>query len=114
MYSLKNTLPVIFGAIFWRKLIAYTLLFIIGYFLRNFLILFFITFLFAYIFLELGKFLAQKIHDWGLRGKTNRAHLIAQKYATANIVITALYIIFIGILVFIFVNIIPQIATELK
>lgn len=53
MTSLKTLLPLIFGEIFWKKLIAYTLLLLLGYALRDFLVLFFVTFLFAYIFLEL-------------------------------------------------------------
>jgi predicted PurR-regulated permease PerM len=114
MFSLKNLLPLIFGEIFWKKIIAYTLLFFIGYLLRDFLVLFFVTFLFAYIFLELGTYLSHKIHDWGMRGKADRAHQIARKYATANIVITSLYIIFIGIVIFIFVNILPQIGGEIN
>lgn len=40
--------------------------------------------------------------------------MIARKYATANIVITGLYIIFVGILVFIFINILPQIGGEIR
>jgi predicted CDP-diglyceride synthetase/phosphatidate cytidylyltransferase len=40
--------------------------------------------------------------------------MIARKYATVNIVITALYIIFVGILIFIFVNILPQIGGEIN
>ena len=62
--NLKSLVPIIFGEIFWKKVIAYTLLFFIGYLLRDFLILFFVTFLFAYIFLELGTYLAHMIHDW--------------------------------------------------
>ncbi|GAB0174265.1 MAG: AI-2E family transporter [Candidatus Altimarinota bacterium] len=113
MFTLKNALPIIFGPVFWRKLIAFSILFLIGYSLNNFIILFFITFLFAYIFLELGTYLAQKIHTWGTHGKGDRAHLLARKYATVSIVITGLYVVFIGILVFIFVNIIPQIGGEI-
>lgn len=60
----------------------------IGYLLTDFLVLFFVTFLFAYIFLELGTYLAHKIHEWGLHGKADRMHTLARKYATTNIVIT--------------------------
>ena len=112
--NLKSLLPIIFGEVFWKKMIAYTLLFLIGYALRDFLILFFITFLFAYIFLELGTYLSHIIHDWGVRGKADTAHVLAKKYATANIVITSLYIIFIGIVIFIFANILPQIGSEIQ
>lgn len=37
MVTLKTALPVIFGPIFWRKLIAYLTLFVIGYSLSDFL-----------------------------------------------------------------------------
>jgi predicted PurR-regulated permease PerM len=114
MFSLKNTLPLIFGEAFWKKLLAYSLLLLIGYSLGDFLILFFVTFLFAYIFLELGTWLAHRIHDWGQKWKRDTAHMIAVKYSTANIVITGLYIVFIAILVFIFVNIIPRIGDEIS
>jgi predicted PurR-regulated permease PerM len=114
MFTLKNLLPLVFGEIFWKKMIAYTLLFLIGYLLRDFLVLFFVTFLFAYIFLELGTYLSHKIHDWWVRGKKDTAHILAQKYSTANIVITVLYIVFISIVVFIFVNILPQIGWEIN
>lgn len=114
MYSIKTILPIIFGEVFWKKMIAYSLLFLIGYVLTDFLVLFFVTFLFAYIFLELGTYLAKKIHEWGLHGKADRMHIIARKYATTNIVITCLYIVFISIVVFIFVNILPQIGGEIN
>ncbi len=64
MITLKTALPIIFGDIFWKKIIAYSLLFVIGYALSDFLVLFFVTFLFAYIFLELGTYFATQIHDW--------------------------------------------------
>lgn len=114
MTSLKTLLPLIFGEIFWKKLIAYTLLLLLGYALRDFLVLFFVTFLFAYIFLELWTYLAHQIHHWGETGRQDTPHKIAQKYATANIVISILYIIFISIVVFIFVNIVPQIGSEIQ
>lgn len=62
--TLKSLIPLIFGEIFWKKVIAYTILFVLGYALRDFLVLFFVTFLFAYIFLELGTWLATRIHTW--------------------------------------------------
>ena len=113
MITLRSILAIFFGEVFWKKLSAYILLFLIGWTLQDFIILFFITFLFAYIFLELGTYLAEKIHVWGVTGKEDTRHRIARKYATANIVITILYILFIGVVIFIFVNILPQIGFEI-
>lgn len=64
MFTFKSALPIIFGEVFWKKVIAYSLLFLLGYALSDFLVLFFVTFLFAYIFLELGTYFAAKIHNW--------------------------------------------------
>ncbi|MBP6981579.1 AI-2E family transporter [Candidatus Gracilibacteria bacterium] len=114
MTPLRSLYLFLFSAPFLKKFTAYGLLIMIGYALSDFLILFFMTFLFAYIFLETGTFLARKIHEWGIAGKPDRTHRIARKYATTNIVVTLLYILFVGIVIFIFVNILPQIGNELK
>lgn len=114
MTILRSFLDIILGEVFIKKVIAYSLLILIGYALRDFLMLFFTTFLFAYIFLELGTYLAHRIHLWWESGKADTPHRIAKKYATINIVITGLYVIFIGILIFIFVSIIPQIGGEIR
>ena len=114
MLTIKTLLPVIFGEVFWKKVITYSLLFVIGYALSDFLVLFFVTFLFSYIFLELGTFVSGKIHTWWIQWKADTAHMLARKYATANMVITALYVIFISIVIFIFVNILPQIGSEIQ
>ncbi len=47
-----------------QKLATFFLIIILGVFLQDFLVLFFITFLFAYLFLEVGETLAHRIHDW--------------------------------------------------
>lgn len=114
MPLLRSFLAILLSETFIKKLVAYSLLLLIGYALRDFLMLFFATFLFAYIFLELGSYLALRIHTWWDSGKKDTPHRIAKKYATTNIVITCLYIVFVGILIFIFVNIIPQIGWEIR
>ena len=92
-----------------------TFFIIIGslYLVSDFLILFFVTFLFAYIFLEVGETFAHKIHDWGSHGKKDTPHKIALKYATTNTVVSILYIIFVMVLIFIFVNLLPKISTDI-
>lgn len=39
--------------------------------------------------------------------------MIAAKYATTNTVVTILYIVFVMVLIFIFVNILPKISLEI-
>ncbi|MBC7503802.1 AI-2E family transporter [Candidatus Gracilibacteria bacterium] len=110
---LRKIIPLVFSSVFFQKVFAFGLLFLIGYILSDFLLLFFITFLFAYLFLEVGSWLTGVIHTWGLHSKRNKASEIALRYSNTNIVVTVLYILFIVIVVFLFVNIIPQIVREI-
>jgi hypothetical protein len=48
-----------------RKVGTFVIFIIIGFILQDFLILFFITFIFSYLFLEVGETLAEKIRTWG-------------------------------------------------
>jgi predicted PurR-regulated permease PerM len=96
-----------------RKITTFVILIGLGFLLRDFLVLFFITFIFAYIFLEVGESLSHRIHDWGSQGKKDTPHKIAEKYATTNTIVTILYILFILILAFIFISILPKISSEI-
>jgi predicted PurR-regulated permease PerM len=62
----------------------------------------------------MGTTLAKKIHDWWLHGHKTRTRQLAAEYATTNIVVTFLYILFIVILGFLFVSIIPKIGIEIE
>lgn len=109
----QKLIPLVFSGVFFEKLFAFGLLFFVGYLLSDFLILFFITFLFAYLFLEVGSWISGIIHRWGLHERRNRAAEIALGYNSTNIVVSILYVLFILIIVFLFVNIVPQIIIEI-
>lgn len=110
---LRKLIPLIFSSIFFEKLFAFSFLILLGYILSDFLVLFFITFLFAYLFLETGSWLTELIHNWWLHTKRSKAAELALRYNNTNIAVTILYVIFIGVLIFLFVNIIPQIIREI-
>ena len=110
---LRKLIPLIFSSIFFEKLFAFSFLILLGYILSDFLVLFFITFLFAYLFLETGSWVTEMIHNWWLHTKRSKAAELALRYNNTNIAVTILYIIFIGVLIFLFVNIIPQIIREI-
>lgn len=114
MTPLRKTLSIVFAASFWHKIIAFIILIGIGITLQWFLALFFITFLFAYIFLELWEMLTRKLVSWSNSGKKDKAHRIVSKYAKTNSVVTILYILFVSMVIFIFSNILPQILTEIR
>ena len=113
MPYLRSLFVIIFSETFWKKIIAYTSIFLIGWTLSDFLALFFITFICAYIFLEFGTTIAHHIHEWGIRGKRDRKHRIAEKYATTNAVVSVLYVLFISAVVFIFISIVPKIGKDI-
>ncbi len=110
---LRKLIPLIFSNTFFEKITAFWLLILIGYVLTDFLILFFITFLFAYLFLETWSWLTGIIHNWWIYNKKNKAAEIALRYNNTNIVVTILYILFIAIIIILFVNITPQIIREM-
>jgi predicted PurR-regulated permease PerM len=110
---ISKLIPLIFSSTFFQKLFAFGLLILLGYILSDFLLLFFITFLFAYLFLESGSWLTGVIHAWGLHSRRNKAAELALRYNNTNIVVTMLYILFIAIVSLLFVTIIPQIIGEI-
>ncbi len=110
---LRKLTPLLFSGIFFEKLFAFGFLLLVGYLLSDFLILFFITFLFAYLFLESWSWISGIIHAWGLHEKRNKAAELALRYNSTNIVVSILYIVFILIIVFLMMRIVPQIVVEI-
>jgi predicted PurR-regulated permease PerM len=110
----RTILSIIFSEKLWKKLIAWTTLAIIALSLTDFVALFFIIFICTYIFLETGESIAHKIHNWGEQGKRDTRHKLAAKYATTNIVVTILYILFISVVTFVFVSIVPKIGSDVQ
>lgn len=111
---IRTLLSIIFSEKLWKKLIAWTTLAIIALSLTDFVALFFIIFICTYIFLEAGETIAHKLHDWGERGKRDTPHKLAAKYATTNIVVTILYILFVSVVTFVFVSIVPKIGSDVQ
>lgn len=110
---IRKLIPLIFSSAFFEKLFAFGFLLFISYILTDFLILFFITFLFSYLFLEAGTWLTNTIHAWWLHSKRSKTSELALRYNNTNIIVTILYIVFISVLILLFTNIIPQIIREI-
>jgi hypothetical protein len=64
MPSILRFFEIYFPASVMQKIATFAVLIGLGFLVRDFLVLFFITFIFAYLFLEVGETLAHKIHDW--------------------------------------------------
>ncbi len=65
MPALLRFFEIYFPPSVMRKVGTFVIFIIIGFLLQDFLILFFITFIFSYLFLEVGETLAEKIRTWG-------------------------------------------------
>lgn len=97
-----------------HKIIAYALLILWIYFLQGFLFLFFLTFIFAYLFLSGWEFLKYQIDS--ILQKRCRNDMTGKKicrFIPLNLVIIIEYIVFITFLVFIFSSITPTLIKEL-
>jgi predicted PurR-regulated permease PerM len=114
MGTFRKLLALIFSELFFKKILAFSLLVFLGYLLREFLALFLITFIFSYLFLETGIMVTNHLHEWWLHAKNSRAKKLALKYSTVNYVVSVLYILFVAIIILIFINIVPKIGSEIE
>lgn len=94
-----------------KKIIAYLLLILFIYLFKGFLGIFLLTFIFAYIFFSLWKFLKAKIDIfiW----KLWKDFFYMKKIIKLNVIIIIEYILFIWIIIFLFSWLLPKITMEL-
>lgn len=115
MGKIKEILNILFTKKFISKIVAYWLLGLLFFVFNDFLGVFLLTFVFAYLFLTSSEFLKIKLDNLLLRHCKNQNRLqILKKFFWLNFIIIALYVIFIWIIVFIISDIIPQLTWELK
>lgn len=110
---LKNILPIIFSVHFFKKLFALAIFLWIVFVLKSFVPLFLITFIFAYLFLEVAKFTHTKIHNYSLE-KNHKFFIFLREHLSINIIVSIVYIIFVIILIFLFSTLIPKIGIEIE
>jgi predicted PurR-regulated permease PerM len=72
------------------------------------------TFLFAYLFSNLGEFIQKRLHQLfkHIKNKTIRAKL--EKFTNLNFLVLLVYLLFIGAIIFIFSNLIPKLVEDLS
>lgn len=110
---IKTLLPLIFSEKFFQKILAIILLIILFITFKGFLGLFLITFIFAYLALEVSEFL----HTWiAEKSKTSNENIWKKlkKIFTINTIVTILYIFFVLMLVWLVMSIFPKIAHEIE
>lgn len=110
---MKHLLPLIFSQAFFKKIFAIACLVILFYVFRGFLGLFLITFIFAYLSLEVAEFLRAKI-IFQKEKNPNKFWKFLEKYLSTNILVTIIYILFILMVIWLFASILPQIIKEIE
>lgn len=113
MTQVKQFMSFVFTKKFFKKLFAYGLLIAFIYLFKDFAFIFFLTFIFAYLFLTSGQHLKERLDNFitNLCRKHNVAFL--KKIIWLNAIIIFEYIIFIAIIVLVLSSILPKLITEL-
>ncbi len=115
MAKIKEFLSLLFTKKFIYKFIAYWLLILLFILFRDFLGVFFLTFIFSYLFLNTAEFIKVKLDNkllWYCI--SDKRVKVLKNFFWLNFIITFLYLIFIWIIIFILSNIIPQLTWELQ
>jgi len=111
MKALKRFLKIFINKIFFQRILAYALLIGFFYIFHDFILIFFLTFIFSYLFLSSGEFIKKKLD------KFIDKHKFSKKLKTVfslNFLIILEYVLFLTILVFTVSDIIPKLIWELS
>lgn len=115
MKTFKKLLKLLFSKIFLQKITAYILLVIIFYTLKDFLLIFFLTFLFAYLFLTFWTFLKVKFDNFILKIiRSEKQIRFFKKFISLSIIIVFLYLLFISAVFFALSDLLPKLTSELQ
>lgn len=115
MSILKKASRLFLNKYFLQKLVAYLLLIWTFYLLRDFLLVLFLTFIFAYLFLTFWNFLKLKLDDFLVKIIRNTKTInFFQNFFSLNIIIIFLYLVFIWTIFFALSDLLPQLTRELK
>lgn len=111
MHYFKPAMKVVTSKKFLQNLAAYLILAVFLYILRDFIFVFFLTFIFSFLFFSLWEFLRWKLVYFSNRF---RFHPIFEKIFQLNVIITIQYIAFIWILIFTVSDFLPKLVWELS
>lgn len=114
MKHIETIISFIFTKKFYHKAIAYGILILFLYLFKDFALLFFLTFIFAYLFYSWAKFLKQKLDLFLDRNCKKEKYLpILKKIFSINFIIIFEYLIFLILIISIISSAIPKLQNEL-
>lgn len=103
----------IFDRVFFQKLAAVLLFLLMVWALQKFLVFFLATFLFAYLFLHAGRRISGRLAAWIDLIPRGRLRRLAAPLASVNLTVLALYLIFVGFVIFAISDLVPRVSQEL-
>lgn len=115
MHLLKNIFKLLLKTNFIPKIIAYTLLLLAFWLFSSLMLIFFLTFIFAYLFLSFAKFLKWHIDYFGDKifyYKNINIHL--KKFLSINMIVTFLYLWFLSFFFYTIVDLPVKLNQELS
>ncbi len=114
MRKISTLFSFLFTRTFYHKAFAYWLLILFIYSFRDLSVIFFLTFIFAYLFYSSACFLKSKIYIFIEKFcKKKKKQELLKKVFSTNIILIIEYILFISFLILIIANAIPKIQWEL-
>ena len=115
MLKVKQFLNILFTKKFISKFVAYAILIVTFYLFSDFLGIFLLTFIFWYLFLTLSEFLKEKIDSFLCKYcEIPKSQKFLKKIFWLNFIIVSVYVIFIGIIIFIVSDMVPKLINELS
>ncbi len=114
MKRFNTLISFIFTKAFYNKAIAYAILILLLIFFRGFAVIFFLTFIFAYLFYSSANFIKIKLDTFLVtKFKKSKFAKYLKKYLSLNFIIVLQYLIFILVFASIISSAIPKLQTEL-
>ena len=114
MPHFKQILNIILTRQFFKKLIAYSILLFFIYFFRDFLGIFLLTFIFAYLFLSLSRFLKFKLDLFISNHEQNYPKVsLLKTISKVNLFVVFVYLFFVWVITFVLSDLIPKLTIEL-
>gem|GEM_PF-645511 len=115
MSTFKKLSRLLFTPIFFQKILAYLVLIVTAYVLRDFIMILFLTFIFAYLFGTFGRFLQLHLHRLFKKYITKPTSVsYLKRIFTEHIMIMLVYISFIAIVFFALSDLSRELIKELS
>ncbi len=104
----------IFNRFFFEKLAALLIFWILLYAIKSFLFIFLVTFLFAYLFLDLANWISHRLHELTKHVSHLPSKNLLIKFNRLGIIISVIYAVFVVVITTIFYNLIPHLIDETR